>query len=136
MKVGKPRVILKYLRSDLSRIKQSNDSGATKGALIAAAVKSFKSQHYIKWLKRLEAAEGLDMTPRLARKLCGGLFDRKPSTNELQAVWQTANRQNVAHSADFARVDELVERHRAEAEEFKREIEERAVVIRHEQLKP
>ncbi|MEZ9657905.1 hypothetical protein [Vibrio sp. 10N.261.52.F3] len=124
--IGNPRLILKDLRTDLADIESSNYQPAAKGAHTAAAMKRFKSNHYLRWLRRLEKAEKIDMTPRLARKLCGGLFDRRPSTNELQAFWQNAERSNIKHSQDFSRVDDLIETHKAEAADYRKMIESRA----------
>ncbi|MCR9684252.1 hypothetical protein NB600_00215 [Vibrio antiquarius] len=124
--IGNPRLILKDLRSDLADVASSNYQAAAKGAHIAAAIKRFKSNHYLRWLRRLEKAEGIDMTPRLARELCGGLFDRRPSTDELQAFWQNAERSNIKHSQDFSRVDDLIETHKAEAADYRKMIESRA----------
>ncbi|HIF9439697.1 TPA: hypothetical protein ACX6SL_003905 [Photobacterium damselae] len=124
--IGNPRLILKDLRKELADAAAMSVKASVKGAYVAAAIKRFKSDHYLRWLRKLEAAENLDMTPRLARELCGGLFDRRPSTNELQAYWQNAKRSNVTHSADFARVPDLIETHKAEAANYRKMIEARA----------
>ncbi|HHC6471145.1 TPA: hypothetical protein ACN359_004575 [Vibrio parahaemolyticus] len=124
--IGNPRLILKDLRADLAEVVSSNMPPAAKGAHTAAAIKRFKSNHYLRWLRRLEKAESVDMTPRLARELCGGLFDRRPSTNELQAFWQNAKRSNIKHSQDFSRITDLIEAHKAEATAYRKMIETKA----------
>lgn len=124
--IGNPRLILKDLRTELAEAEAMPVKAAVKGAYVAAAIKRFKSDHYLRWLRKLEAAESIDMTPRLARELCGGLFGRRPSTNELQAYWQNANRSNVTHSPDFARVSDLIDAHKAEAAEYRKMIEAKA----------
>jgi len=124
--IGNPRLILKDLRTDLAYVVSSNMQPAAKGAHTAAAIKRFKSNHYLRWLRRLEKAESIDMTPRLARQLCGGLFDRRPSTDELQAFWQDAKRSNIKHSQDFSRIDDLIATHKEEAAAYRKMIEGRA----------
>ncbi len=124
--IGNPRLILKGLRDDLAAVASANLSAAAKGAHTAAAMKRFKSNHYLRWLKRLESAERIDMTPRLARALCHGLFDRRPATSELQAFWQDAKRSNIKHSQDFARIDDLIDAHKVEANTYRKMIESRA----------
>lgn len=129
MDIGKPRLILKDLRADLKAVAQMKASGAQRGAYAAAAVKRFKSRHYLQWLRKLEKAERLDMTPRLAVRLCGELFDRKPSTNEIQIIWQNSDRICTHHSPDFSRVADLVETYGAQAKLYRREIEVKAAEL-------
>jgi len=93
----------------------SNPTPPHRGAALTAATKRYKGSEMLFFIHQLHGKEGLDITPVLAKRLLMGLFGRSVLFDTLVSIYGDTNRSASHKSADFSRLDELVERYKPEA---------------------
>lgn len=103
------------LERDALEAYYSHPTPPHRGAALTAATKRYKGAEMLQFLMPIHGSEGLDMTPTLAKRLLQGLFGRSVLFDTLVSIYGDKDRLSSHKSADFKRLDELVERYKPDA---------------------
>lgn len=101
---------------DALDIYQQHPTAPKRGGAITGIIRRYKTSECLLFLLSIHGKEGIDMTPVLAKRLLQGLFGRSVRFDTLVAVYGDNNRSASHKSADFVRLDELVERYKPKAD--------------------
>jgi hypothetical protein len=89
------------------------------GALITAIIKSYKTKMYMQFLMvLLEKNKELELTPLVVRRISRALFNKTCSQRELVLLFSLPERTNHAYKSNNDIANEIIDKTKAEADEY------------------